>query len=631
MNAPRLQPWQRLLSLRVLVPLLLLAYACAFGITTLYRTVRQREQQVEDKAREELALQMSSLTGTLEYLLDTGQAGAARQAIADLGANTLLTTAVLVDHQGVVLASLEPTWIGQPMHTLNPDWERPEARARREALLARERGDVWVSENGQWAEGQRPLVIDRDEEPPRQGLLYLRQDLTPLKAAQRYRAEHHALRASLLQALVAGAMALLFHFVLGRRVRRLEDVARRLAAGELHVRSGLKGPDEVGRLGRAFDEMAERLGHDQEALKRSEANFRTVIERSPDATFVHRGGRVLFANPAAAALLGHEREEDMRGVAVSELLMPGELEPLDTSTLAGSTREFHLRHRAGQLVVGEVVTFSIDYEEQRAWVSIARDITERQQVQEKLRSTDRMVSLGTLAAGVAHELNNPLSYVLSNLRYAMDELNERLEGDRTLAGAEAREILQALQESLEGGERMRNIVRDLRSFSRRDDERQGPVDIHAVLDSCASLARSELRHRAQLVKEYGQVPLVLGNASRLGQLFLNLLVNAAQAIPDGDAKGHHVRLRTVKAMEGWVEIAVQDTGVGIPPENLQRLFKPFFTTKPVGIGTGLGLSICHGIVTSMGGRIEVSSEVGKGTTFRVFMPTAASSSAGPSA
>ncbi|EPX62418.1 hypothetical protein D187_008606 [Cystobacter fuscus DSM 2262] len=630
MNAPRLQPWHRLLSLRVLVPLLLLAYACAFGVTTLHRNLRQREKQVEDKSREEMTLQMISLRGTLEYLLGTGQLDATRQVVSTLGANSLLSAAFLVDEHGVILAALQSSWVGRPVRGLWPDWTSAEVTARRDAVQARREGAVWVSADGHRVEGAYPLVLGPGDTPRRMGLIYLQQDLSLLKAEQRYRAERYALRSSLMQAAVAGLMGVFFHFVLGRRVQRLESAARRLAAGELHVRSGLRGMDEVGRLGQAFDEMAERISQDQEALRRSETSFRTLIERAPDAIFVHRARRVLFANPAAAALLGHEREDTLRGIEVRELLMPGELDPLTQAPLTEAMREMHLRHRQGHAVLGEVVTFSIPFEGEPAWVSIARDVTERRQVQEKLRSTDRMVSLGTLAAGVAHELNNPLSYVLSNLRFALDELNERLGEGQPMSDEQAREILQALQESLEGGERMRNIVRDLRSFSRREDERQGPVDIHAVLDSCASLARGELRHRAQLVKEYGQIPPVLGNESRLGQLFLNLLVNAAQAIPEGDAKGQCVRLTTGQATDGWVEIAVQDTGVGIPPENLQRLFKPFFTTKPVGVGTGLGLSICHGIVTSMGGRIEVSSEVGKGTTFRVFMPTAPSPSTAPS-
>jgi two-component system NtrC family sensor kinase len=614
--------WHRLLSLRVLVPLLLLAYACFFGLYTLHRDVALREQQVEEHVREDVTLRMTHLQGTLEHLLRIGRLDAAREAVAKLGSSPDLRVGLLLDDQGNVLASTRPALIGQPAARAWPELARPEAVDRMKAARERTGGDVRVSEDGSQVVGYAPIHLGPAQQGERMGFLYLQHDLSQLKAAQRHRAERAALRSSLLLVLIAGLMGLFFHFALGRRVQRLESAARRLAGGELNARARLRGVDELGTLGRAFDEMAARICHDQEALRRSEASFRTLIERSPDAIFVHREHTVLFANPAAVALLGHEHEAELRGRKVEELLMAGEQESLIEPGLSGSAREVRFRHRGGQQVLGEVVTFSVPFDGQPAVVSIARDITERKQVQEKLRATDRMVSLGTLAAGVAHELNNPISYVLSNLRFAVDELGDQAEAGKALSGEQLQEVQQALREALEGGERMRNIVRDLRSFSRREDERFGPVDIHTVLDSCASLARSEIRHRAQLVKEYGEIPHVLGNESRLGQLFLNLLVNAAQAIPEGDAKGNSVRLTTALAGTGWVVVSVQDTGMGISPENLQRLFKPFFTTKPVGVGTGLGLSICHGIVTAMGGRIEVSSEVGKGTTFRVFMPVA---------
>ncbi|MCY1080199.1 HAMP domain-containing sensor histidine kinase [Archangium lansingense] len=614
--------WHRLVSMRVLVPLLLLAYACFFGLYTLQRDMVHREQQVEEHVREDVTLRMTHLQGTLDYLLRTEQLEAVREELASLGSNPDLKVGLLLNDQHTVLASTRLALLDQPVQKAWPELTRPEAIARMKAAVARMSGDVQVSKDGSRVEGYYPIQLKPEFQGRRVGILYLQQDLSQLKAAQRYRAERSALRSSLLLVLIAGLLGLFFHFALGRRVRRLESTAHRLAAGELSARAGLRGVDELGTLGRAFDEMAERLSQEQEALLRSEASFRTLIERAPDAIFVHREQRLLFANPAAVSLLGYAREEELRGREVAELLMPGEQDPLAETSSAGAAREVRFRHRGGQQVLGEVVTFSIPFDGQPAVVSIARDVTERKQVQEKLRTTDRMVSLGTLAAGVAHELNNPISFVLSNLRFAVDELGEQTEAGKPPSAEQLEEIQQALREALEGGERMRNIVHDLRSFARREDERLGPVDIHAVLDSCASLARSAIRHRAQLVKEYGDIPRVLANESRLGQLFLNLLVNAGQAIPEGDVKGHSVRITTARAEDGWVVISVRDTGVGIPPENLQRLFKPFFTTKPVGVGTGLGLSICHGIVTAMGGRIEVSSEVGKGTTFRVFMPEA---------
>ncbi|MFL5351902.1 ATP-binding protein [Archangium sp.] len=357
----------------------------------------------------------------------------------------------------------------------------------------------------------------------------------------------------------------------------------------------------------------------EEELRRSVESFRTLIHGSPDAILIHREGAVLFANPAAAGLLGHSSHEALRGQPLSALVQPGHEPALTTPSSVSASHEVQFRHCDGRRVLGEVVTVSLLFDGQPAMVSISRDITERRQVQEKLLASERMVSLGTLAAGVAHEINNPLSYMLSNLRFVDDELTAMAGSGESLAGERGQEVRDALKEALSGSTRVRDIVRDLKTFSRGNEEGRGPVDVRAVLDSCVSMAWSEIRHRARLEKDYGEVPPVSANESRLGQLFLNLLVNAAQAIPHGDAKTNEIHLST-RHEDGHVVVAVRDTGMGIPSENLGRLFDPFFTTKPVGVGTGLGLSICHGIVTAMGGRIAVHSEPGQGTTFRVFLP-----------
>jgi PAS domain S-box-containing protein len=243
------------------------------------------------------------------------------------------------------------------------------------------------------------------------------------------------------------------------------------------------------------------------------------------------------------------------------------------------------------------------------------DMSEREEMRARLALADRMASVGTLAAGVAHEINNPLAYVIANLDYARQELCEANPGQ---APKEA-EVPEALKEAREGAERVRVIVKELKMFSRPDDERMELVDVHRAIDSAATMAWNEIRHRARLVKEYQPVPSVYGNEARLGQVFLNLLVNAAQAIPEGAADRNEIRVSTRLDEQGRIVIEVRDTGGGIPAHAQPRIFEPFFTTKPVGMGTGLGLSICHGIIQSLGGVLRFETEPGKGTVFQVLL------------
>ena len=245
---------------------------------------------------------------------------------------------------------------------------------------------------------------------------------------------------------------------------------------------------------------------------------------------------------------------------------------------------------------------------------------ERRKMQEQLLISDRMASVGTLAAGVAHEINNPLASVVANLELVTRDLtglSDNLQIRDRLA-----EVFEELRDAKEGADRLRHIVRDLKIFSRStDEEHRGPVDVRQVLESSLRMAWNEIRHRARLIKEYADVPSVDANEARLGQVFLNLVVNAAQAIREGNSEQNVVHVSTAMDDEsGRIAVEISDSGTGIPPENLSRIFDAFFTTKPIGEGTGLGLSICHRIVAGLGGEITVESQVGRGTTFRVFLP-----------
>ncbi len=257
--------------------------------------------------------------------------------------------------------------------------------------------------------------------------------------------------------------------------------------------------------------------------------------------------------------------------------------------------------------------------------SLQARVQELQDTRERLSHAEKMAAVGTLAAGVGHEINNPLAFIISNLHYATTEVRSAREEPN---GERWQEVEKALDEALQGADRVRRIVQDLRTFSRMQPERLRRVELHAVLDLALSFADAEIRHRARLVREFGEPLTVLGDETRLGQVFLNLLVNAAQAIPEGHADHNEIRVTTRRNTQGRIVVSVSDTGTGIPPEVLPRIFEPFFTTKPVGVGTGLGLSICHSYVQNMGGEIHVRSEPGKGTTFEVVLPMAESHGSG---
>jgi two-component system NtrC family sensor kinase len=261
---------------------------------------------------------------------------------------------------------------------------------------------------------------------------------------------------------------------------------------------------------------------------------------------------------------------------------------------------------------------------------LVRDITQQKSLEQRLIQADRLASLGTLAAGVAHEVNNPLSYVSSNLNFIAESLASVRRavsgGDASMDAAYVDRLLaecaDALAEAREGTTRIRHVVGDLKTFARGQDSEDGLASVKRALESSLNLVMPELRYRARLNRHLEDVPPVRGNESRLGQVFLNLLINAAQAIEAGCPERNQVDVH-LREEGPWVVVEVQDTGHGIPADLLKLIFDPFFSTKPVGIGTGLGLSICHGIVIAMGGEISVESTVGRGTCFRVRLPIAA--------
>jgi PAS domain S-box-containing protein len=340
-----------------------------------------------------------------------------------------------------------------------------------------------------------------------------------------------------------------------------------------------------------------------------------ICEMLPD-----KGRCMVYANESFQRMVGR-RQEELVGRPPGSLL-GGEPEPetrerMDTALREGGyfRGEVVLAHGDGSRVHSELQMSPVRDAHGRVthFVSIHRDITaQKQLLQAKLVAAERIAAVGTLAAGVGHEINNPLAYLVLNLEGAVQSLSRGSEG--------LGEGLARLESAREGAERIRIIVRDLKVFSRQEGEERVALDIHSVVAPALRMAAHAVRPRARLVREFGDPPPVLGNEARLGQVMLNLLVNALQAIPEGDPERHEVRVRTGRDDTGRALVEVSDTGCGMPPSVLARIFDPFFTTKTSGEGTGLGLPICQQIVQAHGGELRVHSEEGKGSVFTVLLP-----------
>jgi PAS domain S-box-containing protein len=415
----------------------------------------------------------------------------------------------------------------------------------------------------------------------------------------------------------------------------------------LRSRARVAAQDEQGRPTRVVG-----TDTDLTAMKRSEERLSALLQAIPDLIFRQRGDGTFIDFSCSTAETTLLRPEDFIGRNIRDVSMPPFLIDL---TLAQMERVL----RDGSLAVYD---YQLDmphgrqsYEARMVrsgpdeTVSIIRNVTDRRLVEERqaqLIQAEKLASLGQMAAGLAHEINNPVSYVASNLRalegYALavgpllrmlrEIVEEPGTEPRTLTAAQLERMRQLwrqgdldellsdmpelIQESLTGTKHIKEIAHSLRSFAREDDGKPQAVDLNEELESTLRMVWNELKYKCEVKRDFGQLPRITGLPTQLVQVFTNLLLNAAHAI---ETRGE-IRIRT--RQEGdEVVVEISDTGKGMTAETLSKLFTPFFTTKPRGQGTGLGLSISRDIVTRHGGRIEVKSEPGQGSTFTLYLPT----------
>ncbi|HVZ70830.1 MAG TPA: ATP-binding protein [Polyangia bacterium] len=360
-----------------------------------------------------------------------------------------------------------------------------------------------------------------------------------------------------------------------------------------------------------------------DALARSERRFRQLVEGAPDAVFINDGRRLVFANLAAARMLRYPDVASLLAIDPRTLFTPEDgVSMRERSAQMVRTgkglppRDYPTRRSDGTFVLTEVQSMPIEWDGRPAILGFARDVTERKELEARLAQSDRLAALGTLLAGIAHEMNNPLAYTLLGIEQAIAAID-----GAAIPADVAAKLSEALASARHGLTRVTGVIGQIRATSRRDAEGRGLVDLASVVEAALRVAHNEVQHRARLVTELGLAPKVLGSAQRLEQVVLNLIVNAMQALPDG-RDGNEIRVTLSTGSAGEAVIEVVDNGHGIPEDVRSRVFDPFFTTKAGGIGLGLGLSICHGIVTAHGGTITVASDEGHGSTFTVVLPAA---------
>jgi PAS domain S-box-containing protein len=357
------------------------------------------------------------------------------------------------------------------------------------------------------------------------------------------------------------------------------------------------------------------------ATMRARDELRIVLERIPALVVIHCEGRILFANRTLAKALGWSSPDDLVGRMLIDFTDPRSrgllLERMKQAAVAqpsDETTEAWLLSKTGEPVLIEVTPAqAINYEGAPARLVVGRDMAERERLRNQLATADRLAALGLLAAGVAHEVNNPLAYLLNNIEIAQKQLSQ--------LGSGAEIARSALAVATEGAHRIRHIVRELLLLAREEATAGGAADLVETVQSTLALARVEIEKTARLVTELEAVPLIRGSVPRVAQVVLNLVLNALEAMRTNDGSKGELTVRIRRSGERHVLLEIADNGIGVEGKDAARIFLPFFTTKPAGRGTGLGLAVTQRLVTELGGDISFTSEPGLGTTFRVLFPT----------
>ena len=389
----------------------------------------------------------------------------------------------------------------------------------------------------------------------------------------------------------------------------------------------LADPDALRCLMAVTDVSSRHLAEAE--LRQSEENVRSLFQLAPDAIVALHGGEIVHANERAAEWLGVSGgAQGLKGRRLADFAPDDERDRLDRWIADGTSRmrqptRAHFRFLAldNAPLHAELAGMPMPYGRRPCFVVLARDLTERRRMQAQMAHLDRMASVGMLVAGVAHEINNPLSFIMPNLELLTAEvetmMRDGVDPRPESQSARLQELVEIAHDALDGAQRVAGIVRDLRAFAVTDVDRK-VIDIGKVLERTVRMVRPKLKRRARIDCELRALPKVVANEGRVSQLMVNLLMNAAEAMPERPRQQNRIAVRTWRdGRHACIEVA--DNGAGIAQDSLPKLFDPFFTTKRTAGGTGLGLAVSNSVVQELGGWIDVDSELGFGARFVVHL------------
>ncbi len=620
-------------SLKLTVPLVLLGFAVALSALNLVYQVPRAERAVEEDHRERLLQELSRLQSTLEYLLLKGDIEGARREVAILASNRNYTVVALTDDQHSVIAATRRAWLGHPAAEVLPKLDSglaAHATPGRGAQVVRE-----ADKNALLGYADIPMGGgDRELRGSRIGRLFFEYDLKRAKSAVRDQIVAQSLYWTGWVTALAAALWIVFHFLLTRRTNQLVGAAEQLAAGNLSARSALRGHDELARLSRAFDAMADKVAHTQnrlkediakrievqQALRASEEQYRAVFNASIDGLALWSpDGAIVDINLTLWSMYGYSDEEFLARnpeKPIRQARRPA-LDKILPSVSRGEAFHTELTdHRKdGSSLELEVRGIPMQYQAKPHMLTISRDITEKKRASEELarqremlHQREKLAALGSLLAGVAHELNNPLSVVVA--RAAI--LEERDDPATREAASKIRAA----------AERCARIVRTFLAMARQQQPERIPVAISEVVSAALDLTGYALKTSGiEVTLDLAEhVPPVLADADQLHQVFMNLIINAQQALQDQPRRRKLTLTSRFDPGANAIRIAVADNGPGIPEAVRNRIFEPYFTTKPLGAGTGVGLAVCLGIVEAHGGTLTVGGGERLGTIFSIVLP-----------